>query len=66
VQCRIDGLIEEDTARLRLSGDLDVLHATTIQAKIHEYISSAKIREVVVSLGGLEFIDSMGINVARL
>ena len=58
---RIQASAREDCHVLVLSGELDIASAPLLEGMLHDLCAEGA-REVVLDLGGVEFIDSSGLN----
>jgi anti-anti-sigma factor len=52
--------VEQSTARVRLTGELDLASAPTVDARLRELVAGGS-QELIVDLGGLSFMDSSGL-----
>ena len=55
--------IKDDNLFVRLSGDMDQLTSNNLRIKLNEAIIKYKIKNLILNLKGVDFIDSSGIGV---
>ena len=59
---RVSGTLEGDSARLRVSGDVDLGTAQAVRDAICEALDGGA-REIEVDLGAVGFLDSTGLSI---
>lgn len=57
----LDYEIRGTTAEVVIDGDLDMAAAFKLEPAIERVVSTNDVRELVIDLGGVEFIDSAGL-----
>ena len=57
----LDDVLRGTTAELVLTGDLDMAAAFKLEPAIEQVVSQNDVDELVLDLGGVDFIDSAGL-----
>jgi anti-anti-sigma factor len=58
---RVDCEVHGKTAEVALNGDLDMAAAFKLEPAIERLVAENEVGELVIDLGGVEFIDSAGL-----